>query len=267
MSPHRDRTAWLLGGDALCLQPPTLVQRAWRLVLLGAPGIGKGTQANLLSHALGACPLSTGDIFRASHSYAVPPGSAMAEAQEAMARGDLVPDDVVIGVLRERGRCLRCSGGFLLDGFPRTLPQAISLDAMLEERGLRLDAALSYELPVDALVERLADRRVCRRCHMTYHLLQRPPLHAGCCDRCGGPLQQLPEDRPARIRERLQLGEAAAAGVRRHYQETGRLLPVDAGGTPAEILARTLNGLAGLAPPAQETSAGSTPSVPTSVST
>src|SRR3954468_19041306 len=127
MTPTRDRAAWLLGGEAHCNLPPTDVKRAWRLVLLGPPGVGKGTQAEYLTRALGCCQLSTGDVFRAARNQPVPAGSAMAAAQACMHCGKLVPDETVLALVHERGRCLHCTGGFLLDGFPRTVAQAQAL--------------------------------------------------------------------------------------------------------------------------------------------
>lgn len=263
MSAYRDRTAWLLGGAALCIHPPSVVTRARRIVLVGPPGVGKTTQAALLSGALGACPLSTGDLFRSAHRYAIPPGSAMAEAEDAMQHGRLVPDDIVISAVRDRTRCLQCSGGFLLDGFPRTVPQAISLDTLLTERGIHLDAVFGYVLPDDLLVERLSDRRICPRCHTSYHLRQQPPRQAGHCDHCGGPLRQRADDRPSAIRERLRAEEEAAAGVRSHYARSGLLIAIAAEGTPQEVLERSLAALTSHVPAALGKVALPTPGAPT----
>ncbi len=244
MTVLRDRTAWLQGGKALCLQPPPVVGRTWRLVLLGPPGVGKGTQAQLLSNALGACPLSTGDIFRAARTYENAPGSAMAVAQARMDRGELVPDDVVLGVIVQRQRCLRCHGGFMLDGFPRTLTQAVSLDGLLERHRLGLDAVISYELPTDELTARLSGRRTCARCHAVYHLTKRPPRRAGICDRCEGELSQQRDDEPGAVKVRLAGYMAATLAVAEHYAQQNLVITIPAGGEPTEILARTLDALA-----------------------
>jgi len=240
----RDRSAWLQGGETLCLHPPPVVRRTWRLILLGPPAVGKGTQADLLASALGACPLSTGDVFRAAGSYQAPPGSAIADAQRYMRRGDLVPDDVVLGIVRDRSRCLRCSGGFLLDGFPRTVTQAISLDALLNKNGVPLDAVISYEIPLGILSARISGRRVCRGCHANYHVKTHPPRREGVCDRCGEVLEQRADDHPAVVRNRLFEYEKATAPVAGHYESQGILIPINADAEPVDVLAHTLDALA-----------------------
>ena len=159
MDNPRDRANWFQGGDARCDFTPTLVDRPYRLILLGPPGVGKGTQAELLCEALGTCHLSTGDIFRAAQCQSEP-SPALRTALEAMGRGELVPDRLVIEMIQERSGCLRCRGGFLLDGFPRTVAQAEALDAMLAQQGVILDAVLSYELPLEEIVDRLSGRRI-----------------------------------------------------------------------------------------------------------
>lgn len=249
MTPTHDRTAWLQGGDAVCLQPPTLVHRTWRLVLLGPPGVGKGTQAELLSRALGACSLSTGEVFRAARGRAMPPGSPMAEAQEYMERGDLVPDSTVLALISERGRCLHCSGGFMLDGFPRTLPQALAIDDLLDREHVQLDAVISYELPADEIISRLTGRRVCPQCKSVFHLTGRPPRVGGICDQCGGALVQRPDDRPEAVAVRLAAYQADTVPLTEHYRARGLLVPINATGRPEEIFARTLDALASLVLP------------------
>jgi adenylate kinase len=239
----RDHTAWLQGGEAVCLQPPPVVARTWRLVLLGPPGVGKGTQAELLSHALGACPLSTGDIFRAAKGHAVAPGTAMAEAQDYMHRGDLVPDSTVLALIAERGRCLHCRGGFMLDGFPRTLAQAEAIDALFLREHLKLDAVISYELPAAEIVARIAGRRICPRCKRAYHTITRPPRTAGKCNKCHGPLEQRRDDSPESAKVRLEAYDEATHPLTDHYRAQGRLIPINATGTPEEILAHTLEAL------------------------
>ena len=244
MTPVRDRTAWLLGGKAVCHQPPTLVDRAWRLVLLGPPGSGKGTQAELLTHALGACPLSTGDVFRAARDRPAPPGSAMAAAQEQMARGELVTDDTVLSLIHERGRCLHCSGGFMLDGFPRTVAQAEAIDTLLDAEDLQLDAVVSYELPTPEIIARLSDRRTCPACKAVFHVDTCRPKQDGVCDQCGGGLVQREDDRPEAIHVRLEAYQSATVPLTDHYEKRGLLFPISAADQPAEILARTLDALA-----------------------
>jgi adenylate kinase len=242
MSVTRDRTAWFQGGDACCEPPAAPDGRPYRLVLLGPPGVGKGTQAELLCQALGTCHLSTGDVFRAARC-AAEPSPALRAALEAMRRGELVPDDVVVALVRERAPCLRCRGGFLLDGFPRTAGQARALDALLDEQGVILDAVLSYELPPEEIVTRLSGRRTCPGCQAVYHLAARPPRFSGTCDRCGGRLIQREDDRPEAIRVRMRAYEASTRPLTEHYARAGKLVAVRASGTPEQILARTLAAL------------------------
>ena len=248
----RDHTAWLQGEPFRCLQPPAALSRAWRCVLLGPPGVGKGTQSELLATVLGACPLSTADIFRSACERSFAPGSAMAAAESAMNRGELVPDDVVLGIIRSRRACFRCRGGFLLDGFPRTITQAVALDGLLAAEHLPLDAVICYDLAMPVLVERMAGRRVCPRCRALFHVTGRPPRRAGLCDYCGGRLQQRTDDEPTAVATRLEVYADATAQVADYYEHRNRLVRVDAGGSPERILLRTLEALAarGFAVPA-----------------
>ena len=201
-----NRAAWLRGGDAECDAPPKPVKRPRRLVLLGAPGSGKGTQAELLVRNLGGCHLSTGDIFRtASCSEDKVASPAVREALDAMAKGELVRDETVLDMVRERAACLRCGGGVLLDGFPRTVAQADALADFLIQQNLRLDAVINFELPIDTIVRRLGGRRTCSDCRAVFHTESHPPREEGVCDHCGGALLQRDEaswkgllDNPAR---------------------------------------------------------------------
>jgi adenylate kinase len=213
-------------------------------VLLGPPGVGKGTQAELLCRALGTCHLSTGDVFRAAQC-AAEPSPAVKAALETMRRGDLVADDVVVALVRERVECLRCRGGFLLDGFPRTVAQAEALDTLLAEQGVALDAVLSYELPTEEVVARLSGRRTCPGCKAVYHLTARLPRVYGTCDRCGGRLTQREDDRPEAIRVRMRTYEASTRPLVEHYTRAGKLVSVRASGTPEEILDSSLAALDG----------------------
>ena len=163
MSDQPDRAAWFEGGEAKCDVPPSTRERAYRLVLLGPPGVGKGTQAELLCKALGTCHLSTGDVFRAAQCQSEH-SPALTTALEAMRRGELVSDGLVVSMVSERSGCLGCGGGFLLDGFPRTAAQAEALDELLDMQGVHLDAVLSYELPLHEIVDRLSGRRTCSKC-------------------------------------------------------------------------------------------------------
>jgi len=144
MSVQPDRAAWFEGGDARCDHPPASASsRPFRVVLLGPPGVGKGTQAELLCKSLGTCHLSTGDVFRAAQCQS-DPSPALKAALEAMRRGELVSDGLVVSMVSERSGCLGCGGGFLLDGFPRTVAQAEALDELLDQQGVKLAAVLSY---------------------------------------------------------------------------------------------------------------------------
>ncbi|MCS7091079.1 MAG: nucleoside monophosphate kinase [Verrucomicrobiota bacterium] len=218
--------------------------RVWRLVLLGAPGVGKGTQAELLSENLGAVHLSTGDIFRAIAS--LPPekrSSAMEEALGYMRRGELVPDDLVIRLVEERKACLRLPCGFLLDGYPRTVPQAEALDRLLSQEGLRLDAVVDYELPLETVVRRLSGRRVCSRCQAAFHIETRPPRQQGVCDHCGAKLVQRQDDRPEAICVRMQVYQQSTKPLLEYYRHRGLLVSVPAEGSREEVFARTMQQL------------------------
>ena len=215
--------------------------RPWRLVLLGAPGVGKGTQAELLTQRFGACHLSTGDIFRTAKCLGEDERSpAMSAALEYMRRGDLVPDATVLQLLRERVNCLRCQGGFLLDGFPRTVAQAEALQTMLQEHNLALDAILNFELPIDEVVARLSGRRTCETCRAVYHVTARPPKREGVCDQCRGRLVQREDDRPESVRVRMETYEKNTAPLADFYRRLGLLVPVSAQGSAAEIVGRSM---------------------------
>lgn len=243
MDATRDRTTWFKGGEAPCEAEPLPKDRAYRLVLLGPPGVGKGTQAELLGSVLGTCHLSTGDVFRAAKCEG-DLSPALKEALEAMRRGELVSDELVIAMVEERVGCLRCRGGFLLDGFPRTVAQAEALDRILNRHGVELDAVLNYELPLDEIIERLSGRRTCANCKAVYHVTARPPQVEGVCDFCGGPLVQRDDDRPESVRVRMRAYEENTRPLTDHYAARGLLLTISAAGTPEEILQRTLAALA-----------------------
>jgi len=241
---HREKTAWLKGGAAQCKNPPEKPERTWRFVLLGAPGIGKGTQAELLSRRLGACQLSTGEVFRAAKSIAEGEQTpAIKEALQYMKAGKLVPDDTVVALVEERLKCLHCEGGFLLDGFPRTVAQAEALAAILKREGIALDGVISYELPVEKILERLSGRRTCAKCKASYHIKDLPPRIEGICDHCGGTLYQREDDRPEAIRVRLETYETSTAPLINYYEKQGLLIRVLCGDMPQETYQRTLAAL------------------------
>jgi adenylate kinase len=246
MDAHQEnnRAAWLDGPAAKCSPTPNRSGPAWRLVLLGPPGVGKGTQAALLSQQLAVCHLSTGDLFRAArHRSETDSTPAMAAALDVMRRGHLVPDEVVWDMVHERVGCLRCPGGFVLDGFPRTLGQAESLKLLLEQEGLPLHAVVNYVLPVSEIVSRLSGRRTCETCKAIFHVSAQPPRAEGICDQCGGRLYQREDDRPDSITIRLDAYERSTAPLIQFYRSLGLLTPVLATGSPQKIFQRALNEL------------------------
>jgi adenylate kinase len=212
--------------------------------------VGKGTLAGLLFHALGTCPLATGDVFRAARGHAVARGSALAAAQAQVEQGLPVTDKIMLQLNRERSHCLHCAGGFLLDGFPRTLAQAHAFDALLAAEGVPLNAVILLELSDSDLITRLAGRRVCGRCTAVYHLASHRPRVLGRCDECGSALEQRPEDQPESVSSQLDAYSARTERIAEHYRQRGLLMPVDASGNSVEILAHTLDGLAALGLPA-----------------
>jgi adenylate kinase len=244
MEKQRDRTAWLRGAGARCLIPARPQKRPRRLVLLGAPGVGKGTQAEMLCANLGACHLSTGDVFRAAKTLKAGECSpALTAALEYMRRGELVPDETVLALVGERLDCLQCKGGFLLDGFPRTVPQAEALEQLLGTQRVKLDAALSYDLPLEQVVARLSGRRTCAKCKAVFHETARPPRTEGICDHCGGQLYQREDDRPESIRVRMAAYETSTAPLVEYYRTRKLLISIQAEGSPETIFEQTLDRL------------------------
>ncbi len=216
--------------------------------MLGAPGVGKGTQADLLTRHLGACHLSTGDVFRAAgkqNKCAQSP--AMLAALEFMRRGELVPDSTVWEMVRERSDCILHCRGFILDGFPRTVAQAELLKDLMEKERLSLSAVVNYELPVDEIILRLSGRRTCSDCKSVFHILERPPKLENVCDRCAGGLYQREDDRPESITVRLDAYRRSTEPLIAFYRNLGVLLPIAAKGSPDAILARTKAQLAAFA--------------------
>ena len=208
---------------------------AMRAVIMGAPGAGKGTQAKLFEERRGVAHISTGDMLRDARRAGTVLGC---EAERYMAQGLLVPDDVVIGIVADRMAAQNHSGGFLLDGFPRTVRQAEALDTILGERGQRLDAVVSINVPEDELVRRLAGRRICRQCGAVYQLNIDPAARAGRCDRCGGELDQREDDREETVRARFEIYARDTAPVLHYYRDAGLLREVPGTGTREEIFLR-----------------------------
>lgn len=240
---NHDRSAWLQGPTAPC-ESVSRVNQPRRLVLLGAPGVGKGTQADLLHRHTGACHLSTGDVFRAAKSLGECEQSpAMRQAVDFMRRGELVPDATVWEMVRERSGCLHCRGGFILDGFPRTLGQAELLKQLLDREGVILTAVVNYDLATSEIVARLGGRRTCEKCKAVYHVTEQPPTIQNRCDRCDGKLFQREDDRPESIRVRLEAYDRSTAPLIKFYRDLGLLVHITATGSPDDICARTLSAL------------------------
>lgn len=241
MLAKNDRATWLKGPAAHCSKLPHSRPTPFHFILLGAPGVGKGTQAELLSERLGACQLSTGDVFRAAKSTAECDCTpAINSALDAMKRGELVTDETVLDIVKERTACLRCGGGFLLDGFPRTVRQAEALTQLLEDQHIPLDAVLSYELPLDTIVTRLSGRRTCEKCKAVYHVQSKPPKAAGICDACGGRLIQRDDDRAESVKVRMAAYESSTAPLADYYRKRDLLVRVSAEGAPEDIYRRTI---------------------------
>ena len=233
--PNWHRKLQVVGGPArgACLG----------LVLLGAPGSGKGTQAETLSRELKLPHIASGDLFRENLRQATELGRL---AKGYMDRGELVPDEITEGMVRERLARPDTAHGFILDGFPRTLPQAHALGEMLGALGRRLAGVLSIAVPDEAIVARLAGRLICRECQTPYHRDHKRPAKEGLCDRCGGPLYQRDDDNPATVRARLRTFHAQTAPLVQFYREAGLLKEVDGNGELATVTAHTLAAAHGL---------------------
>jgi adenylate kinase len=195
-----------------------------KLILLGPPGAGKGTQAKMLSEKFAIPQISTGDILRAAVKEGTPMGQ---RAKEYMDAGSLVPDEVVVGIVRDRLQQADCNSGFILDGFPRTVAQADALQASLAQMGKELDRVISLNVEVEALVERLTGRRTCKECGRGYHVTFDPPRVAGVCDACGGSLFQRDDDREETIRKRLLVYADQTAPLISYYRGAGVLMELD----------------------------------------
>jgi adenylate kinase len=205
-----------------------------RLILFGPPGAGKGTQAKRLEESLGIPQLSTGDMLRAARREGTELGKKAAEFMDA---GKLVPDDVVVGLIEERIKKADCDKGFLLDGFPRTIPQAEALQAMLDKAGQAIDHVVSIEVPDDDIVRRLTARRSCPECGAVYHLEHMPPKTEGKCDKDGTELVQREDDREDTIKQRLSAFHDQTAPLKKFYSERGLLRSVDGTQPPEAVFA------------------------------
>jgi len=192
------------------------------IVLLGAPGSGKGTQAGIVSQRFGVAHIASGDLFR----EAVNRGDELGQqAKSYMEKGLLVPDEITIRMILERIAAPDCAQGFILDGFPRTLGQAQALDRVLGERGI--DKVVYIKVSTEELVRRLSGRFICRDCQVPYHEITSPPKVPGRCDRCGGELYQRPDDSPETVRKRLEVYFVETAPLIDYYKEAGKLVEIN----------------------------------------
>jgi len=203
-----------------------------KLILLGAPGAGKGTVAKLLTKIDGSVQISTGDILRGAVAAGTELGK---QAQAAMKAGDLVSDDLIMGIMEERLQEEDCKSGYLLDGFPRTIPQAEALKALLEKMGEKLDAAVEIDVPKDVILDRLTTRRTCEGCGAIYNIKSNPTKVEGVCDKCDGAVTQREDETEEAISNRLNVYNDQTAPLVGFYKEEGLLLSVDATSSQAVI--------------------------------
>lgn len=201
------------------------------IIFLGPPGAGKGTIAAMVSKQFGIPQISTGELFREAVAKGTPLGK---QAKGYMDRGELVPDQITIGLMKERIAQSDCKKGFILDGFPRTIVQA---DA-LAHSGMKIDQVVSFNIPQSVLLQRLGGRMTCRTCGAIYHVTNIPPKVVGKCDKDGGELYQRDDQKPEAVKKRLQVYEAQTAPLGAYYQKKGLLAEIDGEGNPAEILER-----------------------------
>lgn len=206
------------------------------IILMGLPGAGKGTQAAIIVEKLHIPHISTGDMFRAAVKEETPLG---VEAKSYMDQGALVPDRVTIGIVRDRLGKDDCESGFLLDGFPRTVPQAEALDELLSDFDKEIDHVIYIEVPQEELLSRLTGRRICGNCGTTFHLQFAPPKAEGVCDRCGGSLYQRVDDQEETVAKRLQINQEQTEHLIRYYTKKEKLVRVD-GEQPIEQVTETI---------------------------
>ena len=207
-----------------------------KIIFLGAPGAGKGTQAEIIASRLGIPTISTGAIIR----EALKTGTEMGvKAKKFIEAGELVPDDVVIGIIKERLAKSDCQNGFILDGFPRTVPQAEALDTM----GIELDRVVSIEVPDEVIVERMSGRRVCAKCGATYHMVYNPSKDGVNCDKCKEELTIRKDDAPEVVLSRLEVYHSTTEPLKDFYSKKGSLKLVDGVGSVDEISYRTIKAL------------------------
>lgn len=207
-----------------------------KLILLGAPGAGKGTQAEIICDKLGIPTISTGNILRAAVKDGTPMGL---KAKSFMDAGALVPDDVIVGIVKERLAAPDCSGGFILDGMPRTIAQGEALEAM----GVEIDKVLNLVVADEAIMERMSGRRVCAKCGASYHIKNKPSVKPGVCDRCGGELVIRKDDEPATVLDRLKAYHEQTEPLVAFYRERGKLVEIPDKGSIEDTTALILKEL------------------------
>lgn len=195
-----------------------------KLILLGAPGAGKGTQAEVICNALNIPAISTGNIIREALRLGTEMGL---KAKSFMDAGQLVPDDVVIGIIKERLAKDDCANGFILDGFPRTTSQAVSLDAILRDLGIKLDGVINIAVPDEELIKRTTGRQICRSCGATYHVTFKPSKVKNVCDKCGGELYQRDDDKVETVKKRLSVYAAQTKPLIDYYKNSNLYIEID----------------------------------------
>jgi adenylate kinase len=226
------------------MDEPAVSPASIRVVMLGPPGAGKGTQAERIAQQRGLPHVSTGDIFR----DAVKKGTALGqEAKAYMSRGDLVPDRIVIGIVEERLKAKDAQDGFVLDGFPRTVQQAEALERALQTRGTGISRVLNLSVPAEEVVKRISGRRVCRQCGAMYHVTFGPPKKDGRCDRCQGELYQRDDDREETVTARLDVYARETDPLVAFYRDRGLLAEIDGVGRPDAVAGQIVEALDGAA--------------------
>ena len=191
-----------------------------KLILLGPPGAGKGTQGEILRQKLGIPTISTGNMLRAAMKEGTPLGKQVSKCME---EGKLVEDHLIIGIVKERLAQADCANGYILDGMPRTLPQAEALD----KHGVTFDHVISIEIEDEVIEKRMSGRRVCNSCGSSFHLVSRPPVKEGVCDNCGGPLVQRNDDKPETVLARLATYHSETEPLKGYYDAKGILMPIE----------------------------------------
>lgn len=203
-----------------------------KLILLGPPGVGKGTQAQRICNMLNAVQISTGDMLRSE----IKSGTKLGEkAAKIINKGKLVSDDIILEMIENRLFINAKPASYILDGFPRTIPQAVGLSKMYEKHNEKLDSVILLESPEDIIIERLTARRSCKKCNKVYHLVTMPPKKDNICDVCSGELVQREDDKPETIKKRMKIYHEQTMPLANYYRENGLLKTVDASGTPDEV--------------------------------